>query len=115
LQPALPVATIEARSGYVRIDLVLPEKAAFDLEATAERGQAVNDFGPPIERQVDGRTATLKGKTGGGPTIRLVANRGSVAVRKEGTASSDIPDAEDAPVKPTKPSKPSKPPAEVQM
>ncbi len=115
LQPALPVATIEARSGYGRIDLVLPEKAAFDLEATAERGQAVNDFGPPIERQVDGRTATLKGKTGGGPTIRLVANRGSVAVRKEGTASSDIPDAEDAPVKPTKPSKPSKPPAEVQM
>ncbi len=112
LQPSLPMPTIEARSGYGRIDLVLPGKAAFDLEATAERGQAVNDFGPPIEKEVEGRTATLKGKVGSGPAIRIVANRGSVAVRREGTAPSEIPDAEDAPAKPPKPPKP---PAEVQM
>ena len=115
LQPSLPVPTIEARSGYGRIDLVLPEKAVFDLEATAQRGQAVNDFGPQIQKEVEGRTATLKGRVGSGPAIRIVANRGSVAVRKEGTAPSEIPDAEDAPAKPPAPPAPPKPPKEVEM
>jgi hypothetical protein len=44
----LPQAAIEARSGSGRIELLLPEKAAFQLEATAERGDAVNDFSPAI-------------------------------------------------------------------
>ncbi len=69
---------------------VLPAKAAFDLQATAERGEAVNDFGPPVEKEIEGRTATLKGKVGDGPTIRLTASRGSVSVRKEGTLPSEI-------------------------
>ena len=53
-----------------------------------ERGDAVNDFGPPIEKEVSGRTATLTGRTGDGPTIRLTADRGWISVRKEGTPSS---------------------------
>jgi hypothetical protein len=89
LQPGrLPLASIEAHSGTGRIDLVLPEKAAFQLQATAERGEAVNDFGPQIQKQVEGRTATLRGKVGDGPIIRLTASRGSVSVRKEGTLPS---------------------------
>ena len=64
---------------------MLPEKAAFQLQATAERGDAVNDFGPQIQKEVEGRTATLKGKVGDGPTIHLTASRGSISVRKEGT------------------------------
>ena len=40
---------------------------------------------------MEGRTATLKGKVGDGPSIRLTANRGSVSVRKEGTSASEIP------------------------
>jgi hypothetical protein len=91
LQPSLPMPSIEARSGIGRIELVVPEKATFDLQATAERGEAVNDFGPQIQREVEGRTATLKGRVGDGPTVRLTANRGSVSVRKEGTAPSEIP------------------------
>jgi DUF4097 and DUF4098 domain-containing protein YvlB len=107
LQPLrTPLAKIEARSKAGRIDLILPEKAAFQLEATAERGDAVNDFGPAIQREVEGRTATLKGKVGNGPTIHLTTNRGSVAVRKAGIPSSaDAPSAPAAP-KPPKSSKP---------
>lgn len=87
----LPLSPIQARSGCCRIELILPAKSTFDLEATAERGDAVNDFGPQIQRDVDGHSATLKGKVDDGPTIRLTANRGSVAVRKEGTPPSQLP------------------------
>lgn len=102
-----PLPSIQARSGIGRIDLILPAKAAFDLQATAERGEAVNDFGPPVEVETTGRTATLKGKVGDGPTIRLTANRGSVSVRKEGTLPSQVP-LPSAPGKPAKPPDPKK-------
>jgi DUF4097 and DUF4098 domain-containing protein YvlB len=86
----LPLAAIDARSGSGKIELLLPEKAAFQLDATAERGDAVNDFGPQIEKQSEGRSATLKGRVGDGPNIKLTANRGWISVRKEGTMPSEV-------------------------
>jgi Putative adhesin len=80
----LPLPSIEARTGSGRIDLVLPEKAMFILDATAEHGEAVNDFGAPIQKESDGRSASLKGKVGDGPTLHIVSSRGSISVRKEG-------------------------------
>lgn len=107
LQPArVPLPRIEVRSGVGRIDLVLPEKAAFQLQATAERGEATNDFGPSIQKEVVGRTSTLKGTVGNGPLIRITADRGSVSVRKEGT----VPSESDVDVVPATP-KPPKDPA----
>ena len=82
--------SIEVRSGNGRIELILPERGSFQLEATAERGEAINDFGPPIQKQTEGRTAILKGSVGTGPTVHVTASRGSVEVRKEGTSSSEI-------------------------
>lgn len=93
LQPGLPMPSIEARSGAGRIDLALPEKAAFQLEATAEQGDATNDFGAPLQKDVEGRTATVKGKVGDGPLVRITARRGSVEVRKADTnATTTDPD-----------------------
>src|SRR5207245_3107936 len=100
LQPSLPVSQIEARSGSGKIDLILPEKATFDLQATAERGEAYNGFGAPIHQDREGRTATLKGKAGDGPSIRLTANKGSVSVRKEGSLPAEMPDVSDSPERP---------------
>jgi hypothetical protein len=92
LQPGrLPLPAIDAKCGVGRIELVIPDRSTFDLEAVAERGEAVNDYGPPIETERERRTSTLKGKAGDGPTIRLTANHGSVSVRKEGTEPSEIP------------------------
>lgn len=104
LQPSLPVPAIEARTGLGNIDLVVPENASFQLNATAERGDAVNDFGPPLQREVNGRTVTVTGKTGEGPLVRLTATRGSVGVRKQGTPSS-IESGEPGPPKPPPPPK----------
>ncbi len=111
LAPSLPMPTINARSDVGRIELIVPEKATFQLDATAERGDAVNDYGPPIRKDVEGRTAILKGDLGAGPTVHLTASRGSVEVRKEGTAASDgnssdpsaAPGAPDAPKAPKVP------------
>jgi DUF4097 and DUF4098 domain-containing protein YvlB len=113
LQPGrVPLPRIEAHSGVGEIELVLPEKASFQLQATAERGEAVNDFGPPIETQVAGRTATLKGSVGDGPVIRITADRGSVSVRKNGTPPSvQIPE----PPKPSRPAPPAPPAAPVNL
>ena len=85
----LPVPSIEARTGSGRFELVLPEKAAFQIDATAERGEALNDFGDAIRQQSDGRTATMKGKVGEGPMLHIVSTRGSITLRKEGSDQSD--------------------------
>ncbi len=113
LQPASPVAAINARSGFGRVDLVLPEKANFDLQATAERGDAINDFGPQIQVEREGRTAMLKGRVGNGPAIRITANRGPISVRREGMLPSDADDSGE-PLPPKTPLPP-KPPTEVKM
>ncbi|MGD0668324.1 MAG: DUF4097 family beta strand repeat-containing protein [Bryobacteraceae bacterium] len=107
LDPGMPVPAIEARSGVGNIELTLPEKAAFQLDATAEHGDATNDFGPPIQKDASGRSATLKGKVGDGPSIQLTASHGEVEVRK-GEESVRPPDTPAAPAPPKQPKPPDK-------
>jgi DUF4097 and DUF4098 domain-containing protein YvlB len=115
LPTRLPLSKIDAHSGVGRIELVIPEKAGFQLQATAERGEATNDFGPAIQMQVEGRTATLKGSQGTGPLLRITTDRGSVSVRKEGAAPSvRIPEPPRAPRPPALPNAPN-PPGEVKL
>ena len=109
LEPGLPVPAIDARSGAGNIDLTLPEKAVFQLNATAERGDATNDFGPQIQKDTSGRTATLTGKVGDGPTIRLIASRGEVQVRK----GEDVERPPDAPAAPAPPPQPKAQPKDL--
>jgi hypothetical protein len=98
----LPLAAMDVRSGSGKIDLVLPPKAAFTIDATAQAGDVSNEYAEQIVRQVEGRTATLKGKVGEGPVIRLTANRGWVSVRKEGS----LPSAPEQPKPPKEPPAP---------
>ena len=87
LLPSLPMPSIEARSGNGDINLIVPDKAAFQLDATAEHGDAVNGYGSPLEQHSSGHSSTLKGKTGDGPMVRLTSTRGTVGVRKGPAAS----------------------------
>ena len=80
----LPLGKIDAKSRSGKIELALPEKASFQLMATAERGEATNDFGPAIQKQTEGRASSLKGGTGKGAEISISTERGSVLVRKAG-------------------------------
>ncbi len=88
----LPLPSIDARSSAGQIDLSLPPSAAFDLQAEAENGDAENDFGPQIRKDVEGHTAKLAGKTGDGPTIRLNTRRGSITVRKQDATGATAPE-----------------------
>jgi len=110
LDPGMPLPAIEARSGAGNIELTLPDKAAFHLEATAERGDATNDFGPQIQKDTSGRSASLKGNVGDGPSIKLTASRGEVEVRK-GDESVRPPDTPAAPAPPASPASPGAPKA----
>jgi len=83
LQPKhLPLAKIEARSHNGQINLVLPDKGAFQLNATSDHGEAVNEFGSPIQKRTDGRSSSLKATVGQGASIHVVTERGTVTVRK---------------------------------
>ncbi len=79
-----PLPAIDAQTGAGKIDLFLPEKAAFRLDATAQRGEAVNDFGAGIQKDTQGRSATLSGHVGDGPLLKLTARQGTITVAKEG-------------------------------
>lgn len=97
LQPKrMPLAKIEARSRSGQINLVLPEKAAFQLVATTDHGEAVNDFGAPIQKETDGRSSSLKGTVGQGAAIHVVTERGTVTVRKAGSETEDTGKADKA-------------------
>ncbi len=100
-----PLPAIQAHSGSGQIDLALPPQAAFQLEATVEVGDAVNDFGPEITKEGTGRKATLRGGSGQGPSIRLTVDRGGISVRKQGI----LPGPPSAPARPPEPPQPSNP------
>ena len=105
LQPKhMPLARIDARSHSGQISLVLPDKAAFQLVATTDHGEAVNDFGAPIQKESDGRSSSLKGAVGQGAAIHVATERGTVTVRKAGSETEDTekPEQHEKPEKPEK-------------
>ncbi len=104
LQPKhLPLAKIEARSHSGQISLVLPDKTPFQLNATTDHGEAVNEFGNPIQKESDGRSSSLKGTVGQGASIHVVTERGTVTVRKAGDV--EKPETPEKPEKPEEPEK----------
>jgi DUF4097 and DUF4098 domain-containing protein YvlB len=84
LAPRAPTAKIDARSNAGDIQLALPDKAAFRLQATAEQGRVVNDYGSAITTETAGHKAWLKGAVGSGPEVNLTTRRGTVTIRKAG-------------------------------
>ena len=76
----IPDMDIHTRNG--NIDLALPEKAAFELRATAEQGEIENDYGATLTTETSGRTASAHGLMGKGPKIVAVTDRGTVSIKK---------------------------------
>ncbi len=76
----LPKMDVHSRNGD--ITLTLPEKASFDLDGKTSNGEVENEFGSPLETRNEGRSATVKGRTGNGPQLVVVTDRGTLSIKK---------------------------------
>jgi hypothetical protein len=107
----VPLSKIEARTRFGAIDFAAPPNAAFQIAATADRGEITNDFGGGLNPENHGRGMSLKGSVGEGPRVVLSTDRGSITIRKstgeEAQAFPDLPPANPrripAPPKPPEP------------
>jgi DUF4097 and DUF4098 domain-containing protein YvlB len=77
-----PVPKIDVHLRTGDISVALPARAGFEIDGSTSQGDVENNFGPPLETQSSGRTASIKGQNGAGPRITLVTNRGDVSVKK---------------------------------
>lgn len=84
LQPANgSLYPINVRTGSGNIDLGLPETAKFELVASTDRGDIVNDFSEALKKEQSGRGQKLAGVVGSsGPSINLTTDRGTITIRK---------------------------------
>jgi hypothetical protein len=71
---------VHTRSG--NIELALPQAANFALSASTDHGEIDNEFGEALKERTEGRSARLEGNVGSGPDLTLVADRGTITVRK---------------------------------
>jgi len=78
----LPLAKMDVRTRSGAIELTAPAAAKFGLAARTERGEAINEFGPAIRVETEGRGARMTGPEGQQPVLTLVTDRGSVTIRK---------------------------------
>ena len=80
-----PTKDIKVTNRRGRIELLLPARSGFNLDARNEKGDIKSDFTEPdIKADKEGRrTNTLEGKYGpGGPTIDLQTSVGDIRLRR---------------------------------
>ena len=82
VRPGKSIPTMDIHTHHGNIDLALPEKAAFELRATAEQGEIENEYGATLTTETAGRTSSARGLIGRGPKIVAVTDRGTVSINK---------------------------------
>ncbi|MGH9808464.1 MAG: DUF4097 family beta strand repeat-containing protein, partial [Terriglobia bacterium] len=99
---SFPKLDVRTHSGD--LELALPTAAKFDLRAETGHGDIENDWGSPLNTQNSGHGGIISGTIGGGPSLRLNTDRGTITVRKATVEDADaLPKPE--PPKPPKPPK----------
>jgi hypothetical protein len=79
-----PAQAIEVDVNKGGIDLTLPAKSSFQIEASSRHGEVECDF-PGLTVNKEAQTPTITGTFGkGGPTVRLSASYGTVRLMRQG-------------------------------
>jgi hypothetical protein len=78
----MPVPKIDVHTHNGDISLTLPEKAEFQLDGTAAQGEIDNEFGGGLRNESSGRTSTIRGRVGNGPSVNVGTDRGRISIRK---------------------------------
>ncbi len=103
----LPLRDIEVENHSGPIEVAVPEKSEFQIEANARRGDVESDF--PLEMQRANDNGWMRGKVGGaGATIKLNTSYGAISLRKAPPAPEPAPPPEST--KPARPAEPAFPP-----
>ena len=108
-QGRLPLGAIDITNRRGEVQVVLPEKAAFQLEATAQRGDINSEF-EDVKVDNRGNQARATAVIGsGGPRVQISDDNGNIEIRK-GSVIETPPAAPATPAEPAKPPKPPKTP-----
>jgi len=98
----LPLKDIEVENHSGPIEVSLPPRSEFQVDATARRGEVESDFGP-LETETGTENGHASGRVGkGGGNLKLTTSYGSIRLRKLGSEIT----APDAPKPPKAPAPP---------
>lgn len=98
----LPLSAMEVSNRRGEVQIVLPEKAQFELDASARRGDISSEFGN-IKVENSGNESRASGVIGsGGPKVQITNDGGNVDIRK-GTISITAPAPPPTPAAPAAP------------
>jgi DUF4097 and DUF4098 domain-containing protein YvlB len=105
-----PLGEIDIHNDNGAIDLTLPPKTGFNLDASTGDGSLSTDFDVSVSNSDDKHSAS-GAVSGGGPRVSVVAEHGDVHIKKAGSvaATSDAAEAPEQPERPERPEAPSKP------
>jgi len=82
LRATAPLGSVEVTNANGDIDISIPEKSGFQMEAESDQGEIQSDFDLTMNNKSNNSTA--KGAVGkGGPTVRLKTNRGTIQIHKQ--------------------------------
>jgi len=82
LRASAPLGSVEVSNVRGDIEISVPDKSGFQVEAASDNGEIQSDFDLTIDNKA--RNATAKGTVGkGGPMLRLKTNRGTIQIRKQ--------------------------------
>jgi hypothetical protein len=83
---SLGKGNIDIKNRNGRIDLFLPERSSFVIDAVARNAKVESDYGGLVPAENEGAAGTLKTKVGtGGPKITLEDDYGSIRISRYGT------------------------------
>jgi hypothetical protein len=87
----LPLGTIDISNRRGEVQLVVPAKAAFELQASARRGDINSDF-PSIKVDNTHNNSRATGTVGsGGPRLQISNDNGNIVIRSQGSNVTSLP------------------------
>lgn len=99
---ALPLSDTNVRVEGGNVELSLPEKAKFNLNAVTDKGEAYSDYGEGVSQDSNGRRGNVIRSNGGGPTLDIHVNRGDITLRSNGGTGTILPELPDPRLKANK-------------
>jgi hypothetical protein len=81
---SVPLSDTNVRVEGGSVELSLPEKVKFNMNAVTDRGEAYSEYGEGVQQNSDERHGAYIRANGGGPNFDIHVNRGDITLRSNG-------------------------------